>query len=120
VYVTNAVKHFKWEPQGKRRIHKKPSGREIRACRPWLDAELESVKPDVVVALGATAAQTLLGPRFRVTEQRGKLLKALGIRFVATVHPSSILRAKDDDSRKLAMQRFIEDLNVAASLLAGV
>jgi DNA polymerase len=114
------VKHFKWEAQGKRRIHKKPSGREIRACRPWLDAELESVKPDVVVALGATAAQTLLGPRFRVTEQRGKLLKALGIRFVATVHPSSILRAKDDDSRKLAMQRFIEDLNVAASLLAGV
>jgi DNA polymerase len=120
VYVTNAVKHFKWEPQGKRRIHKKPSGREIRACRPWLDAELESVKPDVVVALGATAAQTLLGPRFRVTEQRGELLKALGVRFVATVHPSSILRAKDDDSRKLAMQRFIEDLNVAASLLAGV
>jgi DNA polymerase len=120
VNVTNAVKHFKWEPQGKRRIHKKPSGREIRACRPWLDAELESVKPDVVVALGATAAQTLLGPRFRVTEQRGKLLKALGVRFVATVHPSSILRAKDDDSRKLEMQRFIEDLNVAASLLAGV
>jgi DNA polymerase len=120
VYVTNAVKHFKWEPQGKRRIYKKPSGREIRACRPWLDAELESVKPDVVVALGATAAQTLLGPRFRVTEQRGKPLKTFGVRFVATVHPSSILRAKDDDSRKLAMQRFIEDLNVAASLLAGV
>lgn len=120
VYVTNAVKHFKWEPQGKRRIHKKPSGREIRACRAWLDAELEAVKPAVVVALGATAAQALLGPQFRVTEQRGKPLTALGVRVLATVHPSSILRAQDDDARRLEMQRFIDDLRVAASLLSRV
>src|SRR5207237_4515823 len=90
-YVTNAVKHFKWEPRGKRRIHKKPNGREIKACRPWLEAEIAVVKPEVIVALGATAAQALLGPQFRVTKQRGQFLESTLAPYVmATVHPSSI------------------------------
>jgi DNA polymerase len=110
-YVTNAVKHFKWEPRGKRRIHKKPNAVEIAACRPWLDAEIAALKPQVIVCLGATAAQALLGRAFRVTQQRGELMKSTLAPFLmATVHPSSILRAPDEDTRHTEMQRFIEDL----------
>ena len=117
-YVTNAVKHFKWEPKGKRRIHQKPNWTEMTACRPWLEAELEVVKPEVVVALGATAAQTLLGRSFRVTKQRGELAESeFHPRVVATVHPSSILRAPDADARRAAMEEFVEDLRVVAKLL---
>jgi uracil-DNA glycosylase family protein len=110
VYVTNAVKHFKWEPRGKRRIHKKPSSLEIAACRPWLDSEIEVVRPDVVVCLGATAAQALLGRTFKVTQRRGEVIEQDGQNFVATVHPSSILRAPDEETRHEEMERFIEDL----------
>src|SRR5689334_6215479 len=100
VYVTNAVKHFKWEPRGKRRIHKKPNGAEVAACRPWLDAEIAAVKPEVIVCLGATAAQALLGRQFKVTMHRGELLESgLAPHVMATVHPSSILRAPDDETR---------------------
>ncbi|MGB7137160.1 MAG: UdgX family uracil-DNA binding protein, partial [Acidobacteriaceae bacterium] len=103
VYLTNAVKHFKWEPRGRRRIHKKPSAREIAACRPWLDAELEEIQPEMVVCLGATAAQALLGRAFRVTQERGRILHHEGLPpLLATVHPSSILRAPDDASRHQA------------------
>lgn len=119
-YVTNAVKHFKWEPRGKRRIHKKPNSIEIAACRPWLDAEIAVVRPEVVVCLGATAAQALLGRTFRVTQQRGKLLPFVGeIQALATVHPSSILRAPDDDARHREMQLFIQDLRVVAKFIAS-
>jgi uracil-DNA glycosylase len=118
VYVTNAVKHFKWEPMGKRRLHKKPSAREIAACRPWLDAELEAISPDVVVALGATAAQALLGADFRVTRDRGKVFHEVpwARAFVATVHPSSILRG-DPAEREAALAAFVADLKVVAGLL---
>lgn len=117
-YVTNAVKHFKWEARGKRRIHQKPNWTELTACRPWLVAELEVVEPEVVVALGATAAQTLLGRSFRVTKQRGEVVESeLHPRVVATVHPSSILRAPDPDARRDAMEGFVEDLRVVAKLL---
>src|SRR5579884_2351939 len=117
-YVTNAVKHFKWEPRGKRRIHKKPNTIEISACRAWLDAEIEVVKPQVVVCLGATAAQSLLGRNFRVTQQRGQVLEfRKGTRISATVHPSSILRAPDDDARHREMQLFIDDLRVVAKFV---
>jgi DNA polymerase len=119
-YVTNAVKHFKWEPRGKRRIHKKPNSIEIAACRPWLDAEIAVVRPEVVVCLGATAAHALLGRTFRVTQQRGKLLPFVGeIQALATVHPSSILRAPDDDARHREMQLFIQDLRVVAKFIAS-
>ena len=118
VYLTNAVKHFKWEPRGKKRIHKKPSTLEIAACRPWLDAEMESVKPRVVVCLGATAAQALLGKSFKVTQRRGELIETPGQPLVvATVHPSSILRAPDDEARHREMQRFIADLRKVAAVL---
>src|SRR5215467_4605356 len=111
VYVTNIVKHFKWEPRGKRRIHKKPNAVEINACRPWLEAEIALVKPKVIVALGATAAQALLGPQFRVTKQRGEFLEStLAPYIMATVHPSSILRAPDDETRRLEYRRFVDDL----------
>lgn len=111
VYVTNAVKHFKWEPRGKRRIHKKPNQLEIMACRPWLEAEIAVVKPEVIVCLGATAAQSLLGRGFKVTERRGEAIPhELAPYVVATVHPSSILRAPDEDKRHDGMARFIEDL----------
>src|SRR5205085_11448923 len=101
VYVTNAVKHFKWEPRGKRRIHKKPNAREIAACRPWLDAELDLLKPQVIVCLGATAAQTLIGKDFKVSRQRGEFVAStLAPKVIATVHPSSILRAPDDATRR--------------------
>jgi len=120
VYVTNAVKHFKWTPapRGKRRIHKKPGAEEIRACRPWLDAEIDQVKPKMVVALGATAAQALMGRDFRLTQHRGELLESdIGPLLAATVHPSSILRAPDDRAREQAMAAFVRDLaSVAAAL----
>ncbi len=117
-YVTNVVKHFKWEPRGKRRIHQKPSSPEIAACRPWLDAEIAVVKPKVVVCLGATAAQALLGPSFRVTKNRGKLVRSeLAPYVMATVHPSSILRAPDDASRRLAAKAFVKDLRALARVL---
>ena len=110
VYVTNAVKHFKWTPVGKRRLHQKPNAREIAACRPWLGAEILVVEPQVVVALGATAAQALMGPDFRVTQLRGQLLAfPWAETFLATVHPSSILRTRDEE-REAEMAQFIEDL----------
>lgn len=117
-YVTNAVKHFKWEPRGKRRIHKKPNSLEIAACRPWLDVEIELVKPEVVVCLGATAARSLLGRSFRVTQQRGQLMPFSTAPFVlATVHPSSILRAPDEESRHREYELFVNDLRVVAQAL---
>jgi uracil-DNA glycosylase family protein len=119
VYVTNAVKHFKWHARGKRRIHQKPNAAEIAACRPWLDAELAVVKPKIVVALGATAAQALLGRSFRVTKQRGEPIADTGIAeyVVATVHPSSILRQDTDDDRRRALEDLVADLRVVARLL---
>ena len=118
VYVTNVVKHFKWEPRGKRRIHQKPNAREIAACRPWLDLELAAVRPEVIVCLGATAAQALLGRTFRVTKARGQPLPSTLARWmVATVHPSSILRAPDNESRRRELQAFVEDLTRVAQLL---
>src|SRR5262245_60773525 len=108
VYVTNAVKHFKWEARGKRRIHAKPSPAEIAACLPWLEAELDVVKPEIIACLGATAAQALLGRQFRVTRQRGKLLPfRRSLRVVATVHPSSVLRAPNDQTRALAFDQLV-------------
>ena len=114
-YITNAVKHFSWEPRGKRRIHKKPTSAEIAACRPWLDSEIALLKPEVIVCLGATAAQTLLGRDFRVTQRRGELMDSpLAPHIMATVHPSSILRAPDDETRETEMRRFIADLKKLA------
>jgi uracil-DNA glycosylase family protein len=118
VYMTNAVKHFKWEPRGKRRIHQKPNWAEMTACRPWLEAELEVVQPDVLVCLGATAAQSLLGRQFRVTKMRGVPVESeLAPNVVATVHPSSILRAPDEAARQQAMRDFIRDLKAVAELI---
>ena len=115
VYVTNIVKHFKWEPRGKRRIHKKPNAVEISACRPWLDAEIEAVKPEVIVLLGATAAQALMGRSFLVTRHRGGWVQsAMEAGVTATVHPSSILRAPDDEARHTAMREFIDDLKIVS------
>jgi uracil-DNA glycosylase family protein len=117
-YVTNVVKHFKWEARGPRRIHAKPNFAEIAACSPWLQAELALIQPEVLVCLGATAAQALLGKQFRVTRERGKLVKSPLARYVmATVHPSSILRAPDDDTRQVEMERFTDDLRKIAPLL---
>ena len=114
VYVTNAVKHFKWEPRGKRRIHQKPNSREIAACRPWLEAELRLVKPRLLVCLGATAAHAVFGPSFRVTRERGKVLSSkLAPRALATVHPSSLLRQPDEESRQREYERFVVDLRAA-------
>ena len=114
-YITNAVKHFKWKPQGKRRLHQKPNAAEINACRPWLDAEIAMVKPHLLVLLGATAAQALLGRDFRVSVQRGQLIERPGLPPVmATVHPSSILRAPDDETRALEMRAFVQDLKRVA------
>jgi DNA polymerase len=119
VYVTNVVKHFKWEPRGKRRIHKKPSASEIAACRPWLDTEIALVKPRAIVCLGATAAQTLLGRQFKVTAHRGALIpSSLAPIVLATVHPSSILRAPDDETRRLEMKRLTDDLRKVGRALA--
>ena len=118
VYVTNAVKHFKWKPQGKRPLHQKPNAAEINACRPWLDAEIAAVKPHLLVLLGATAAQALLGRDFRVSVQRGQLVERPGLPpAMATVHPSSILRAPDDETRELEMRAFVEDLKRVAQHL---
>jgi uracil-DNA glycosylase family protein len=114
-YVTNVVKHFSWEPRGKWRIHKKPNAREIAACRPWLEREIGVVRPQVVVCLGATAAQALLGAQFRVSRDRGRFVaSAFAPRVLATVHPSSIVRAADEDSRHAAFEQFVADLRVAA------
>jgi len=117
VYVTNVVKHFKWQARGKRRIHQKPNWSEIAACRPWLEAELEVVRPRVLVCLGATAAQALLGRDFRVTKQRGKLVESdLAESVIATVHPSSILRA-DDETREMEYRELVGDLEKVAALI---
>ena len=114
IYVTNTVKHFKWEPRGKRRIHKKPNSREIAACRPWLEAELRVVRPGLLVCMGATAAQAVFGPKFRVTRDRGKVLESeLASKVVATVHPSSLLRQPDEESREREYKLFVADLRVA-------
>jgi DNA polymerase len=119
-YVTNVVKHFKWEPRGKRRIHSKPNAGEIRACKPWLEEELKVVKPDVLVCMGATAAQALLGKGFKVTERRGELVESeLAPHALATIHPSSILRERDEEARHRAMKGFVDDLKVAAKLLGS-
>jgi uracil-DNA glycosylase len=118
VYVTNVVKHFKWLAQGKRRIHEKPNAREIKACRPWLDSEIAVIKPRVIVCLGATAAQALLGRNFRVTQQRGEFVASPLAPFVmATIHPSSILREKDDETRRRAYEEFAADLAKIKPLL---
>jgi uracil-DNA glycosylase len=118
VYVTNAVKHFKWEARGKRRLHKRPDAAEISACRPWLDREIELVQPRVVVCLGATAAQALLGRAFKVTKQRGELFpQPAGHMITATVHPSSILRASDPASRESEMAAFTQDLRLVSKQL---
>jgi uracil-DNA glycosylase family 4 len=117
-YVTNVVKHFKWEPKGKRQIYKKPNGREIAACRPWLEGELAALKPEVLVCLGATAAQALLGKDFRISQDRGKWVESgLAPHTLATVHPSSILRAPDEQSRRDQFEEFVSDLKVAAKVI---
>lgn len=118
-YVTNTVKHFKWSAKGKRRIHEKPNAREIAACSPWLNAELEALKPNVVVCLGATAAQALLGKSFKVTQSRGELIKDTSIAPVvmATVHPSAIIRIDDEEARHKEVARFVDDLKRIAPLL---
>ncbi len=124
VYVTNAVKHFKWkqtEGRGKRRLHEKPNANEIRACRPWLLAEIEAIGPKVIICLGATAARSLLGNDFRVTKQRGEVMAlGSGPSVVATIHPSAILRAPDHGTREREMRRFVADLAVARAQLSSV
>jgi uracil-DNA glycosylase family protein len=118
VYVTNTVKHFKWEPRGKRRLHRKPSYREAEACRPWLEAELHAVKPQVLVCLGATAAQALLGRDFRVSRQRGERVDSVWApHTLATMHPSAVLRQRGTDARARALAALVDDLRVAARLL---
>ena len=118
VYVTNAVKHFKWEPRGKRRIHKKPRASEVTACRPWLEAELRAVRPEIVVCLGATAAQSLLGATFRLMRERGQVVSSpIAPRVVATIHPSSVLRAPDSEGRRAAYGMLVSDLKVVAKSL---
>lgn len=118
IYVTNAVKHFRWVRHGKRRLHEKPTAQQVRACRPWLEAEIAAVKPALLVLLGATAAHSLLGPAFRVTQHRGRSIPTpLGVPAVATVHPSSILRSPDDESRREAMEAFVADLRAASRAL---
>jgi uracil-DNA glycosylase family protein len=118
VFLTNAVKHFKWEPRGKRRIHKKPRLSEIKACKPWLEAELEAVKPEVIVCLGATAAQSVIGSQFKLMANRGTVVSgALGDRIVATIHPSAVLRAPDSEGRREAFAMLVADLKVVAKLL---
>jgi len=120
VYLTNVVKHFKWEPRGKRRIHKKPRAAEIAACHPWLNVEIALVKPRALVCLGATAAQALLGRSFKVTAHRGEFVTSpLAPLVLATVHPSSILRAPDADARRREMERFTADLRAVARALSS-
>jgi DNA polymerase len=118
VYVTNAVKHFKWEPRGKRRIHKKPRISEIKACRPWLEAELRAIKPSILVCLGATAALSVFGPQFKLMQNRGQMLPSpLGEPAVATIHPSSVLRTPDSEGRRAAYEMLVADLKVVARAL---
>jgi DNA polymerase len=118
VYVTNVVKHFKWEPRGKRRLHKTPAQREIEACYQWLEGEMQAVKPRLIVALGATAAKALLGPRFRITLQRGQIQSREGLPDVlATYHPSFLLRVKDRPEGEAIHGQFVDDLRTAAQYL---
>ena len=122
VFVSNVVKHFRWKPQGKRRLHEKPGPGHVRACRPWLDLELDLVRPEVLVMLGATAAQALLGRTFRITERRGELIAPLadgGPRLIATYHPSAILRARTPEDRAMQRKALVDDLSVAAGALAA-
>jgi DNA polymerase len=117
-YVTNAVKHFKWEPRGKRRLHAKPNAREMSACRPWLEAEMEAIHPEIIVCLGATAAQTLLGPSFRITRQRGQIMQSdWGPQILATYHPSALLRAPDEVARAEMHKMFLSDLKKVAQFI---
>jgi uracil-DNA glycosylase len=119
LYITNVVKHFSWAPRGKRRIHKKPNAKEISACRPWLDAEIAAIEPTVIVCLGATAAQALLGREFRVSVQHGKFIRSPWAPYVtATIHPSAILRAPDEETRHEQEVQFVEDLKPVAKLLS--
>ena len=121
VYVTNVVKHFKWEPRGKRRIHKKPNGVEITACRPWLTAEIRVIQPRAIICLGSTAAQAIIGPKFRVSVQRGQFVDSPLAEYVtATVHPSSILRAPSDEARRIERARFVDDLRKIRAALGGI
>jgi uracil-DNA glycosylase family protein len=118
-YVTNVVKHFKWQARGKRRIHQKPTWSEMVACRPWLDAEIAVVEPHVLVCLGATAAQSVIGRDFRVSRQRGELVESpLAPYVTATIHPSAILRQRDEESRRVEYEAFVDDLRKVAGLLA--
>jgi uracil-DNA glycosylase len=118
VYVTNAVKHFSWEPRGKRRIHKKPRASEIKACRPWLEAELRAVEPVILVCLGATAAQAVLGSQFKLTQHRGTMQTSpMAAQVLATIHPSAVLRAPDSEGRREAYESLVEDLKVVAMAL---
>jgi DNA polymerase len=120
VYVTNAVKHFKWRPQGKRRLHQTPRAGEVAACRPWLEAEAEVVSPAAIVALGATAAKSIFGPRVRVTKDRGRLLQtALAPAGAVTIHPSAVLRTRDREERQEALEAMVEDLRFAAAAAGG-
>jgi DNA polymerase len=121
VFVTNVVKHFKWKPQGKRRLHERPNPAQIRACRPWLDLELEMVRPEVLVMLGATAAQAILGRDFRVTERHGELIEppAAGPRLLATFHPSSVLRARTPEDREAQRRALVADLATARGAIAA-
>ncbi len=121
VYVTNVVKHFKWEPRGKRRIHKKPNAVEITACRPWLQSEIAVIKPRAIICLGSTAAQAVIGPKFRVSTQRGEFVKSELAEYVtATVHPSSILRAPSDEARRSERARFVDDLRKIREALGEI
>jgi len=120
VYVTNVVKHFKWEPRGKRRIHKKPNASEIAACRPWLDAEIELVKPRAIVCLGATAAQAVFGSKFRVTKQRGDFIEIVdGVLGTATIHPSAVLRVDEEDRRKVEYEDLVDDFRAVRERLTS-
>lgn len=120
VYITNVVKHFKWKPRGKRRIHQKPNREEVRACRPWLDAELAEVRPSAIVCLGATAAQSLIGPAFRVTDRHGELQPSeLGPPIGAVLHPASILRMPDSTERHAAYAQFVDDLRRIAAAVGS-
>ncbi len=119
-YLTNVVKHFKWEPRGKRRLHRTPNQREIDACLPWLDAEIERIKPRVIVAMGATAAKTLFGPGHRVSRQHGERVEFDRADYAtSTLHPSAILRRQTDEERREEMRRFVEDLESVAKVLNG-
>ena len=116
VYITNAVKHFKWEERGKRRIHKRPNRAEVVACRQWLEAELDTLRPDVLLTLGATAGQALFGSKFRIKDAEGEVLEFQGYSVVATIHPSAVLRAPDEEARRSHLDRLVADLRRAEAL----